>query len=129
MTDRSEIVRILEEIYAARKSGDTARILDRFCSDGHFKAVGVAAPAVGRAEQGAAIGALINAFELLDYRINRILVEGSTAAVHWHGTFRSSATGKTAETDLLDLVEIKDGRVAQFLNFFDTAMAQRLMTA
>ena len=46
--------------------------------------------------------------------------------MHWRGTFRSSATGKVAETDLLDLIEVKDGRIASFDNFFDTALAAKL---
>lgn len=129
MTERGEIVRILEAAYAARKSGDTARILDCFCQDGQFKAVGFEAPAVGRAEQAPAIRRLVDDFELLDYKIHKIVVEGDTAAVHWHGKFRSTATGKTGETDLLDMVDIRDGRIAAFHNFFDTALAQKLMTA
>src|SRR5829696_3013530 len=98
MTNRDEIVRLLEAVYAARKSGDTTRILDCFCQDGQFKAVGSAAPAVGRAEQAPAIGQLVDAFQLLDYKIHRILVEGDMAAVHWHGRFRAKTTGKTGET-------------------------------
>jgi ketosteroid isomerase-like protein len=123
--DRSEVVRILEETYAARKSGDMDRLLECFAVDGRFTAVN-AAPALGREAQARDFGAIVREFELLDYRINRILVEGSTAAVHWHGTFRSASTGKTGETDLLDLVEIKDGRVTSFHNFFDTALAQKM---
>jgi ketosteroid isomerase-like protein len=127
MTDRAEIVRILEATYAARKTGDIDRILEHFSPAGQYAAIG-APPSLGREAQVRDLGAIVREFELLDYRINRILVEGSTAAVHWHGKFRSTTTGKTGETDLLDLVEIKDGRVASFHNFFDTALAQRIAT-
>jgi ketosteroid isomerase-like protein len=129
MTNRDEIVRLLEAVYAARKSGDTTGILECFCQDGQFKAVGSAAPAIGRVEQAPAIGQLVDAFELLDYKIHKILVEGDMAAVHWHGRFRAKATGKIGETDLLDMVHIREGRIAAFHNFFDTALAQRLLTA
>lgn len=61
-----EIVRIVEATYAARKSGDTGRILDCCCKDGRFKAVGFDAPAVGRAEPAPSIGQQVDALTLLD---------------------------------------------------------------
>jgi ketosteroid isomerase-like protein len=42
---------------------------------------------------------------------------------------RSSVTGQTVETDLFDLIEMEDGRIASFLEFCDTALAARLMQA
>ena len=128
MAERSEIVRIVEAAYAARQKADMKRILDVFHEDACFCAVGSEAPAKGRAEHTPAIQQLIDAFQLLDYKIHCMVIEGDKAAVHWGGTFRSTATGKTAKTDLLDLIEVKDGRIASFHNYFDTAMAARLMT-
>jgi ketosteroid isomerase-like protein len=126
MPTREEVQRLLETAYAARKQGDLKQLLPLFTDTGRYKTVGMDA-ANGRAEQSAALDGLIKAFELLDYKIHCMVIEGSKAAVHWHGKFRSSTTGKVAETDLLDLVEIKDGRIASFDNFFDTALAAKLM--
>ena len=125
MATRQEIESLLEKAYAARKKGDVKEILPLFTESGRFKAVGAEA-ARGHAEQGPALEGLIKAFELLDYKIHCMVIEGTKAAVHWRGTFRSSATGKIAETDLLDLIEVKDGRIASFDNFFDTALAAKL---
>jgi ketosteroid isomerase-like protein len=126
MATRQEIQTLLEKAYAARKQGDVGQLLPLFTEAGRFKAVGAEA-ARGYAEQKPALEGLIKAFDLLDYKIHCMVIEGSKAAVHWHGKFRSSATGKVAETDLLDLIEVQDGRIASFDNFFDTALAAKLM--
>lgn len=125
MTSRQEMQALLEKAYAARQKGDVKALLPLFTETGRFKAVGAEA-ALGRTQQGAVLEGMIQGFELLDYKIHCMVIEGSKAAVHWHGRFRASATGKVAETDLLDLIEVEDGRIASFDNFFDTALAAKL---
>ena len=53
--------------------------------------------------------------------------EGDGATVQWRGKFRSSITGETAETDLVDVIRFKEGRISSFIEFCDTALAARLM--
>jgi len=65
-------------------------------------------------------------FQLLDHSIKNIVVDGDKAAVHWHGKFRAKATNKVGETDLVDIFELKNGRIAWMKTFFDTAMTARL---
>ena len=38
-------------------------------------------------------------------------------------------TGQTVETDLFDLIEMEDGRIKSFYEFYDTALAARMMQA
>jgi ketosteroid isomerase-like protein len=128
MTDRAEMVRVLEEVYAARKTNDVKQILECFAEHGRYAAVGKESAAAGRAAQTSALGGVVGAFELLDYKIHCMVIEGPHAAVHWRGKFRATATDKVAETDLLDLVEVRDGRIVSFNNYFDTALAARLAT-
>jgi ketosteroid isomerase-like protein len=40
---------------------------------------------------------------------------------------RSRQTGNVAVTESVDLVEFRDGKVASYTQFFDTAIADRLM--
>jgi ketosteroid isomerase-like protein len=49
--------------------------------------------------------------------------------VHWRVTARAPASGQSAVTELFDLVEVKNGRIASFLEFCDTALAARMMDA
>ena len=45
--------------------------------------------------------------------------------VHWRGKFRAQ-NGQVGETDILDLIEVRDGRIASLTTFFDTAYAAAL---
>ena len=129
MTERSEIVRVLEQAYAARKQGHMDSILAVLMM--RMRLLERRARRLrrwGGPSKSPRSSNWFDAFELLDYKIHCMVIEGNRAAVHWHGKFRATATGKTAETDLLDLIEVRDGRITSFHNFFDTALAARLMT-
>lgn len=72
---------------------------------------------------------LIDNFEFSDFEIVDSVVEGSKAAVRSMFTVRARATGHIAQTEVLDLIEVKDGKICSFLQFFDTAFANSLMGA
>ena len=74
----------------------------------------------------AALNELVDAFEFQQLDIVDSVVEGSRAAIHIRFTVRSRATGKTAVTESLDLLEFRDGKLASYTQFFDTATADRL---
>ena len=134
MSDRAQIERTLREAYAARKRGDLEALSRAFAPHARFQISGsnaspVARKVVGTAEVRPLLAGLIQTFELLDYTIVALLIDGSSAAVQWHAKMRSSVTGQTVETDLFDLIEMEDGRIASFLEFCDTALAARMMQA
>jgi ketosteroid isomerase-like protein len=134
MSDRAQIERTLREAYAARKRGDLEALSQYFTPHARFQISGsnaspVARKVVGAAEFRPLLGGLIQTFELLDYTIVSLLIDGQQAAVQWHAKMRSSVTGQTFETDLFDLIEMEDGRIASFLEFCDTALAGRMMQA
>ena len=45
--------------------------------------------------------------------------------VHWRGKFRAR-NGREGETDILDLIEVHDGRIVSLTTFFDTSYAVSL---
>lgn len=114
-------------------AGDLDTISRHFASDCRFELAGssaasqVAVKAVGAEQFGPTIAALMKIFEMSDLNILSIVVEGDKAAVHWRVKVRSSVTGDMAVTDLCDIVEFRRDKVASFLEFCDTAMAQRMM--
>jgi ketosteroid isomerase-like protein len=132
MGDRAQIERTLREAYAARKRGDLDALGAVFAPHARFQMAGsnvspIARKVVGAEEYRPLLAGMIKTFELLDYTIVRMLIDGDAAAVQWHAKMRSSVTGQTVETDLFDLIEMEDGRIASFLEFCDTALAARLM--
>ena len=135
MSDRSEIERILKEAYAARKRGDIDAILRLFSVDAHFQLAGSisASPiplrTAGTSQFRTVLERLIRTFEWVDQQIICMLIDGPRAAVHWRGRIRSTVSGETVDTELVDIVEFKDGRIISFVEFCDTALATRLMKA
>jgi ketosteroid isomerase-like protein len=53
------------------------------------------------------------------------VIDPPRAVVHWRGTFRAR-NGREADTDILDLIEVRDGRITRLTSFFDTAYATNL---
>jgi ketosteroid isomerase-like protein len=132
MSDRAQMEKTLREAYAARKRGDLDTLGRIFAPHARFQMAGsnaspIASKVVGAAEYRPLLAGMIRTFEILDYTIVSMLIDGSAAAVQWHAKMRSSITGQTVETDLFDLIEIEDGQIASFLEFCDTALAARMM--
>jgi ketosteroid isomerase-like protein len=123
----------LREAYAARQRGDTDAIVQLFTPDARFVMSGSSqmSPVAMRVEGAepfrTALAGMIKTFIIEDHQVVSIVVDGNRAAVHWRATIRSSVTGDRLQSDLCDLVEFRDGRIASFVEFCDTAAAARLM--
>jgi len=132
MSDRGSVEKLLREAYEARVRGDIETIGRIFADNARFEIAGSSqvSPIPARVE-GAGIrpllGQVIKTFQMSDLRILSMIIEGSKAAVHWRVKVRSSVTGETADTQLIDMIEVKDGRIVSFVEFCDTALASRLM--
>ncbi len=132
MSDRSSVEKLLHEAYAARVRGDIDAIGRIFADNARFEVAGSSqVSAIPARVEGAGvrplIGQMIKTFQMSEFRILSMVVEGSKAAVHWRVKVRSSVTGETADTQLVDIIEVKDGRIVSFVEFCDTALASRLM--
>jgi len=125
MTERVEIERLLLELYAARVRGDLTAVCATFTNDASFKVAGasnnaspLAMKAVGIGEFRPLLAIMIKSFKLSEQTILAMLIDGARAAVHWRAKIYSRITGTTVLTELVDVVEIKDGRIASYTEFF-----------
>ena len=131
--DRQDMLRVIGEGYAARVRGDVEGVLGIFTSDAQFKlnAVPQKAPVSLRTEGTNALRQamtqLVQTFEFQKLDIIDAVVEGSKAAIRIRIMVRSKQTGNVAETESLDLVEFRDGKIASYTQFFDTAVAEQLL--
>jgi ketosteroid isomerase-like protein len=124
MDTRASIDAILDQAYAARQRQDAAAAAACFTEDGCFRANG-GPPTANRTEQTMSLKAQFEAFELLEMNVHCRIIDPPRAAVHWRGNFRAK-NGQLGETDILDLIEVRDGRIASLTTFFDTAYAAAL---
>jgi ketosteroid isomerase-like protein len=124
MTDRLEIDRLLRELYAARARSDLNGVCRLFSSDADFQIAGasrgspLAITASGIVEIRSWLALMIRVFQLNDHSILTVLIDDAQAAVHWRATVHSRVTGTTVPTELIDLVEIKQGCISSYVEFF-----------
>lgn len=135
MCDRDEMLDIVRKAYAARVRGDVEGILRVFTGDAVFRLNAApfnrvtAVHAISGHELRDAMAELIDNFEFSDFEIVDSVVENSKAAVRSMFTVRARKSGHIAQTEVFDLIEFKDGKICSFVQFFDTAFANNLMTA
>ena len=124
MTDRLEIDRLLRELYGARARGDLDGVCRTFSNDAKFQIAGashtspIVIAAVGINEIRSWLALLIKTFQLKDQTILAMIIDGSQAAVHWRARIYSKVTGAMVLTELVDLVQVRDGRIASYTEFF-----------
>jgi ketosteroid isomerase-like protein len=132
MAEKQDVDKLIRDTYAARRLGDVDGVLASFSETPMFVVAGSAeaSPIACRAECSnslrSALTQLVNAFEFVEHDIRSILVDGDKAAVHWRGRIRSTRTGEEVETEAVDLIGLRDGKITSFTQFCDTALAARL---
>jgi ketosteroid isomerase-like protein len=124
MTSRLEIEGLLHELYAARVRGDLKAVCNAFSNSAKFEIAGashaspIAVIAVGIDEFRPWLALMLKTFRLTDHVILSMLVDGAHAAVHWRARIHSRITGATVLTELIDLVQVENGRIASYTEFF-----------
>ena len=124
MTDRLEIEKLLNELYAARVAGQLDRLCALFASTASFKIAGasdgkpIAITAQGSAEIRTWLAMMLKTFKLSRYEQVGVVIDGARAAVHWRVDIHSKITGVMVPTELVDLVEVSEGRIVSYREFF-----------
>ena len=124
MTDRLQVEQLLRELHAARVDGDLERLCRLFASDARLRIAGtsdgkpIAIAASGIAQIRPWLSMLVKSFRMRDYQRLSLVVDGSRAAAHWRVNIDSKITGTTASTELVDLIEVHDGQIASYIEFF-----------
>jgi ketosteroid isomerase-like protein len=124
MMNRLEVERLLRELYAARLAGDLERLCRTFTDDARLTIAGAsyAMPlsirASGLAEIRTWLALLVKTFQLGEQEILSMIVEDASAAVHWRSKIRSKITGVSVLTELVDVIWVREGRVASYTELF-----------
>lgn len=121
---RSQIDRLLQELYEARSRGDLDGICRAFAANAKFQITGanqtspVGIKAAGIKEFRPLLAFMIKAFKLGTLTIGTINVESDQATVRWRANVRSRITGATVLTEMIDIVEVRDGQIVNFNEVF-----------
>jgi len=135
MTDRQAVEDLLEEFYAARVRGDLEAVAKLFAASATFQVAGSdrASPMPMIVKGNFGISSLMQGmianFELSDFTILEMLIDGGSAAVRWQATIHYTKTGQIFSTELADFLTIANGQVTSLIEFLDTALAAKVLAA
>ncbi|MGB9381484.1 nuclear transport factor 2 family protein [Candidatus Binatus sp.] len=121
---RTQIDRLLRELYAARLSGDLNAVCRAFSPDAVFRIASaseanpVTIEAVGIDEFRPLLAFMIKTFKLADLNICTMDIGDAHVKVHWRANIRPRNTGATVLTELIDLIDVRDGRIVNFIEVF-----------
>lgn len=124
MTDRLQVDELVRELHAARLHGDLERLCGLFLSDARLRIAGssdgkpiaITASSIGQIRPW--LSMLVKTFRLSRYQLLSLTCDGERAAAHWRVDIHSKITGAMVPTELVDLVEMRDGRIASYVEFF-----------
>lgn len=116
----------VEAIYAAYLAGDLPFVMDALADDvrwmsGEEAGAPWSGERVGRDGVAAYFAALRAECDILDYRIGQIIVDGNWAAVTATVRARFHRTGIVQELAKVDVLNLRDGQVAEFREYYDTS--------
>lgn len=124
MSDRSRIEQVVKELHASRIVGDLERLCGLFSPDARLRIAGssdgkpIAIDASRIARIRPWLSILVKTFRLSKYQLLSVTIEGRQAAAHWRVDIESKITGVVVPTELVDLLEVRDGQIASQIEFF-----------
>ena len=124
MTDRAEIERLVRELHAARVEGNLERLCALYAEEARLRIAGstdgkpIALAAIGLAEIRPWLSILVKTFRLTQYTILPLPLEAPRAAAHWRVDIHSKITGVVVPTELVDLIDVRAGRISSHTEFF-----------
>lgn len=122
--NRLEIEQLMSRLHAARTEGRLDQLCELFATNAAFKIVGssdgkpIAIGAQGSAQIRAWLSVMLKTFKLSHYQLLSLLIDGSRASAHWRVDIHSKITGVVVPTELVDLVEVGEGGITSYLEFF-----------
>ncbi len=117
-------------LWSASKGASSEQWLKMIADDVEWRSLAEGAP--GMEFSGAAHGKseviryfqeLATEWEMLDYSMPELVCDGDRVVVMGTRRWRHRKTGKTMESPKVDILRIRDGKVVEFLELYDTAKA------
>lgn len=120
---------LLSRCYDAYALSDPEPLVSLFDDEASYNSVArcddfsFAGPCHGRRAVLDNIARIHADYDLEKYAINRMIAQDDLVAVHADVGFRYKSTGNLVAIDKVDLFRMRDGKIIEFNEFFDTASA------
>ncbi|WP_119391020.1 nuclear transport factor 2 family protein [Taklimakanibacter lacteus] len=114
-----------------RGKGKTGQLfVDLMSDDATFRSIGGGVEAMAftrsyrtRKEISAYFEGLIRDWQMIFFNVRLFLVQGDTIAIVCECAWKQRHTGKTVHSPKLDIIRVKDGKMCDFFEYFDTHQA------
>ena len=134
MASREAMIETIHRAYDARGKGDIEGIMAAFHPNAVFELKGekdileIAGTVQGHSNLRAAMTGFIETFEFVKRDVVEAIIEGDRAAVRSRVTIRFTPKDIVVTTDMLDTFRFEDGKIAELVEFADTALIKSLMS-
>jgi ketosteroid isomerase-like protein len=124
MTDRLAVEHLVRELHAARLAGDLERVCGLYSEDARLRIAGttdgkpIAIVANGIVEIRPWMSILVKTFRMSQYALMSLTIDTPRAAAHWRVDILSKITGVVVPTELVDLIDVRGGRISSHTEFF-----------
>ena|SRR5579871_109115 len=124
MTDRLQIEQLVHELHTARLENDVERLCGLYSAEARLRIAGstdgkaIAIEAIGLTEIRPWLSILVKTFRLTHYTLLSLSVDAPRAAAHWRVDIHSKITGAEVPTELVDLLDVRSGRIASHTELF-----------
>lgn len=131
MSDSAATRDLVEKFWKLRNIPDTSAMLALMSPDFHFQICGadqlhpLTQPASNPEQVRATITALVRDWDLSGVKTLSIHAAGETAFVHRKGDVRHIPSGRVIDTEFMDKITVRDGRLVEYLEFVDTFLIAR----
>jgi len=133
MTSRAHLEQAIRSLYAARIKGDLDGTMKDLAEDAVFalNGRGTGVPAMsqdccGKAAVRDVVEQLIQNWRFDDWKEASLLVDGDKLALRWTARVTFIPNGKSATTEVVDLITFRDGKIVEFRQSTDTATVMSL---
>ena len=126
--DPQENTKLVQQGYQHFKSGNIPALLDMLSDNVEWvfpelKGVAVTGTRRGRKEVADFYAKLAETQETLSFEPREFVAQGDKVVVLGHYSFRVKATGRQFESDWAEVFTIKNGKIARFQEYANTAAA------
>jgi uncharacterized protein (TIGR02246 family) len=115
---QSDIRSLIEQAKDAWVACDADALAQLFTLDGELIVPGQRWQ--GQGEIREEISKFAQQYTNVSITIQRILIDGNQAAVEWHYEDTEKATGKRSQSDDAIVIEVQNGRISYWREYFDT---------
>lgn len=130
--NKSAVTAFISAMYRSRLSNNVDDLVGYFSPGATLRIAGapesspIARASADPASMHRQLAQLVSAWRWEEYSIVSIVSDGDTAAVHYRLKATFQPTGDKIDTEIGDFITFKDGKIASFVQFVDTAKVVEL---